>query len=128
MKKHICNSANEVKISFFPELLHHENSCCCSVNSNNYIHNTNALLYQKSCCENVFLFVKNTALTVFVSDIQNIRDLLVSDICIFIPKTYHFFVEKLSIKNIYHPPPLILYGRFLLQFIHIIKIPLPDIS
>ena len=129
LQKHICSYSNKIEYSFFPELLGTKIACCSEKDKvNDAIINHKPLLSKPDCCKNVFLLYRLPSLnTTVVNTIQELN---------FFFSTF-IYNETLLINNtqtndfsfsLYRPPPLILYGQALIQYIHSFKIPLPELA
>jgi hypothetical protein len=130
LHKHICACKNEVVYTFFPEVFGLKKSCCCAEKdkTNEAIIQYRQLLANPDCCKNVFLFYKLPSLNVVVVNVLQKIDFL--SLPVIHKVTSISFKAQISedIAFLYRPPPLILNGQSLIQFIHCLKIPLPEIA
>lgn len=127
--KHICPCNNEITWSFFPDVFGYGKSCCCSENEGtNTIDDLNKInLCNTDCCQNVYLYYKIP--TVMIQVIHKVKKFTILFFTFIFTNNIYDNPHQLIISKIlsYHSPPLFLFGKSLLRFIHSIKIPLPEL-
>lgn len=123
--EHIQFFANTYKCETETEAVKLKPSCCCAKHA--AAHEDKSLLHlgKSDCCKNTYQFLKMTyqyenTLTVIQQIVAHTpfisRLIAVSSNSI----------ETLTHHQLYHPPPLQMFGKYLIHFIHNLKIPFPS--
>lgn len=126
LHKHICHCKNETVYSFFPEIFGLSESCCCAETGydQNYLFQKQ-LIKNYDCCKNVYLFYKSPV------KVQILNSVLKYKISFngLQTETKIFDIPGKIINpevSIYRPPPLLLFGKTLITYLHNLKIPFPE--
>ncbi|MFZ4402117.1 MAG: hypothetical protein ACOYO1_18955 [Bacteroidales bacterium] len=132
---HHCYTAQTEHIKFFAdtykcktetEIEKPHASCCCE--KHNAASEDKSLIHlgKSECCKNTYQFLKINYQ--YESGVSTVKQ-LISIIPVFI--NINFSLDDNNkyqdYQQLYHPPPLLMVGKYLIHFIHNLKIPFADL-
>lgn len=126
--KHYCNTSKTEHVKLFSENykckteVESMKKCCCSKHHTSLNNTSKNNISKSNCCNNTYQYLKIS----FQVDKQISIIKLIVDQYPVIFNTNTLAEEGSNNKDdqcLYHPPPLQLVGKYLIHFIHNIKIP-----
>ena len=126
--KHYCNTSKTEHLQFFTDNykckteIETPKNCCCSKHASSCKNNSKIHYKTSECCNNTYQYLK-------IAHPFNLRlsiVKLVVDLCPFITSINNSLNNTNDLEvahHLYQPPPLLLFGKYLIHFIHNIKIP-----
>ncbi len=128
---HHCNSSQSDSFKFFTdhykckteiEKEEAKPACCCAKHAEMAENKSQNNLNKSDCCKNTYKYLKisfqyNNSFSIHKIIIANVP--YISNIC----NVYNSKQIAEDISPVYHPPPLLFFGKHLIYFIQNIKIP-----
>jgi hypothetical protein len=128
---HHCYTAQTEHIRFFAdtykcktetEIEQPQASCCCEKHSLASEDKSLVHLGKSECCKNTYQFLKINYQ--YESGISTVKQLIAEIPVLAAINSHLLYNNKISNDPyLYHPPPLLMVGKYLIHFLHKLKIP-----